>query len=85
MLGRLHWGEADGSRVRETREGAGNAWLVTVPLAESLLGIRCYAERPACGSQDPPRNLRTGSLSRRQGARGQEPQQGWPLCPSATG
>ena len=85
VLGRLHWGEADSSRVSETWEGAGNAWLVTAPLAESVLGIRCYAELPACGSQHPPQSLCTSSLSRRQGGRGQELQQVGPLCPLATG
>lgn len=55
VLGRLHWGEADGSRVRETWEGAGNAWLVTVPLAESVLGIRCYPSRQPAGVRTLPR------------------------------
>lgn len=50
-----------------------NACLVPAPLAESVLGTRHHAERPACGSQAPPQSLCAGSFSSSRGGCGQEP------------
>lgn len=70
------------------QQGQGNVgrgwhvWLVTAPLAESVLGTRRHAERPAHGSQASPQSLCAGSFSSSRGDAGRSPAGGsaLPIC-----